>query len=89
MTGPATLDISEARQHFNSLDERLREQPVIVIHRHNKEAFAVINIEYLETIMETIDVLSDPDAVTSLQKSIEDIQQGRVIDHDDVKDELW
>lgn len=83
-----TLDISEARKHFNSLDERLKDEHVIVITRHNKKAFAVVDLEYLSAVRETIEVLSDPEAMLMLQQSIKDIQAGRLHDHDEVEKEL-
>ena len=83
-----TLDISEARKQFNTLDERLRDKPVIVITRHNKDAFAVVDIEYLSTVMETLEILADPESLNMLQDSIADIRAGRLHDHEDVKREL-
>ena len=87
MSAP-TLDISEARKEFNSIDKRLAKEPVIVITRHNNEAFAVVNIEYLSAVMETIEILSDPDATRMLQQSIDDVRAGRLHNHEDVEKEL-
>ncbi|MBX9691731.1 MAG: type II toxin-antitoxin system Phd/YefM family antitoxin [Cyanobacteria bacterium] len=84
----STLDISEARKQFNSLDERLESERVIYVTRHNKRAFAVVNLAYLSAIMETIEVLADPDAMKMLEQSIEDIRAGRVHDQEDVESEL-
>lgn len=83
-----TLDISEARKQFNSLDKRLDDEQVICITRHGKTAFAVVNYDFLKTIMETMDILSDPDAVRMLNESIADIRAGRLHDHDEVEKEL-
>ena len=84
----ATLDISEARKQFNSLDQQLASDRVICITRHGKEAFAIVDMEYLRTILETIDILSDPETCRMLQESLDDIREGRLIDHDDVLEEL-
>ena len=84
----ATLDISEARKQFNSLDKRLDSEYVIRITRHGKDAFAVVNMEYLRTVLETIDILSDPEALKMLSQSLEDIRAGRLYDHEDVEEEL-
>lgn len=84
----ATLDISEARKQFNSLDQQLASDHVICITRHGKEAFAIVDMEYLRTILETIDILSDPETCRMLQESLDDIREGRLIDHDDVLEEL-
>lgn len=85
---PSTLDISEARKKFNTLDIDLEERPVIIITRHNKEAFAVVNIDYLEMIQETLDVLGDSGAMELLQKSLRAIENGQLVDQEEVEEEL-
>ena len=83
-----TLDISEARKQFNSLDAALENEPVIVITRHNKRAFAIVNLEYLETITETLDILGDPESAKMLRDSLRAIEEERLIDQEDVEKEL-
>ena len=73
---PSTLDISEARKQFSRLDERLREDRVIWITRHNKKAFAVVDTDLLQTVLETIEILSDPDAFQMFQEGLRDIRAG-------------
>ena len=70
--GTSTLDISEARKQFSQLDKRLREDRVIWITRHNKKAFAVVDTDLLQTVLETIEILSDPDAWKMLQDGLRD-----------------
>jgi len=86
--GGGTLDISEARKEFNRLDERLDTEPLIYITRHGRKAFAVVNVEYMRTVLETIDILSDPEALDTLRRSMEDIREGRLHDHAEVEQEL-
>ena len=88
MATAPTLDISEARKQLNSIDERLKDERIIYITRHNKKAFAVVNLDYLSAVIETIEVLNDPEAMQMLQRSLEDIRAGRLHDHDDVEKEL-
>lgn len=83
-----TLDISEARRQLGTLDKRLKEDNVIVITRHNKSAFVTVDVDYYETLMETLEILADPEAVSLLQESLADIKAGRLHDHEDVKREL-
>ncbi|MDP9175536.1 MAG: type II toxin-antitoxin system Phd/YefM family antitoxin [Planctomycetota bacterium] len=83
-----TLDISEARKQFNSIDERLKEDSVIYVTRHNKKAFAVVDLDYLAAVMETIEVLTDPEAMQMLEKSIADIRAGRLHAQTAVEKEL-
>lgn len=83
-----TLDISEARRQFTRLDELLRDDRVIWITRRNKRAFAVVDSELLQTVLETIEIMSDPEACQLLQQGLQDIRAGRLHAHDDVKREL-
>ena len=83
-----TLDISEARKKLTKMDEWLRTDRVIWVTRHNKKAFAIVDTELLETVLETIEILSEPDALKMLQESLSDIRAGRLHDHEDVKSEL-
>lgn len=83
-----TLDITEARAQLNRLDERLADERIIYVTRHNKQVFAMVDIEFLQTTLETIEIMSDPESFKLFQQSLEDIKQGRVHDHDDVKREL-
>lgn len=86
--GVSMLDISEARRRFNTLDEELAKKPVIYITRHNKNAFAVVDIDYLETVLETVSVLADPEAMGMLRTSLEQIEAGMLIDQEEVEREL-
>ena len=82
------LEISEARKQFNTLDQRLLDHPVIYVRRHNQQAFAIVNIEYLEAVLETVSILADPEALEALKQSVVDIKKGRLHDHESVRHEL-
>lgn len=84
----ATLDISEARIQFNRLDERLRDEHVVYVTRHNKKMFAVVDLEYLSAALETIEVMSDPELCKQIIDSPEDIKHNRLHDQDDVRKKL-
>lgn len=83
-----TMDISEARGAINSIDEKLRRARLIKVTRHKKDAFFFVDPDYLEALIETVNVLGDPEAMSMLARSIEDIKAGRLHDHEDVKKEL-
>jgi len=83
-----TIDITEARAQINKLDDRLRDERIIKVTRHNKPVFAFVDLEYLSTVLETIEIMTDPDTCKMLQESLEDIKHGRVHDHEDVRREF-
>ena len=84
----ATLDISEARKQFNQIDKLVDVKGFITITRHRKEAFAVVDIDFLTTILETIEIMKDPESHHMFMQSMEDIKNGRLIDHEDVEREF-
>ena len=86
--GNLTLDITEARKQFSKLDERLRDDPIIWITRHSKKAFAVVDLELMEAVLETFEIMKDPTWAQMLADSVEDIRAGRTHDHEDVRKEF-
>jgi hypothetical protein len=42
----------------------------------------------LQAVLETIEILSDPDGLELLREGLRDIRAGRLHDHEDVKREL-
>ena len=88
MPDTATIDISEARRQFNSLDERLSTEPIIFVTRHNKKAFAIVDVECISAMLETLEIMSYPESFRMFISSLEDIRDGRLHDHDDVEKEL-
>ena len=84
----ATLDIHEARKQFHTIDDRLKNDHVIIITRHHKKAFAVVDLDYLSAVLETIEILSDPQATRMLRHSVEDVRAGRIYSQDGVEKEL-
>ena len=88
MINEATIDISEARRQLNSLDERLTSDPIIFVTRHNKKAFAIVDAECIAAMLETLEIMSDPESYAMFQRSLRDIKEGRLHDHDDVMEEL-
>jgi PHD/YefM family antitoxin component YafN of YafNO toxin-antitoxin module len=83
-----TLDISEARRKLTRLDSELRRKKLIWITRHGKRAFAVVNREVMEALLETIEILQDEESGRLLQESLADIRSGKVIDHEALQREM-
>jgi PHD/YefM family antitoxin component YafN of YafNO toxin-antitoxin module len=80
----SVLDISDARRIFSTLDRRLAQERVIRVRRHNRDAFVLVDLEYWNALLETLEVLSDPDALKMLQESLDDIRTGKLIPYAEV-----
>ncbi len=88
MKNATTLDITDARNQLSSLANRLKDEQVIWVTKHNKKAFAVVSPELMEATLETLEILADPNALKMLQESLDDIRAGRLVDHKEIRKAL-
>jgi antitoxin YefM len=84
------LTISEARKALLDLPEKLEQGPerAISITRRGRPVLAVMPWDLYESIMETLDVLSDPELVSILRESLDDLQHGRLVSNEEAKTRL-
>jgi PHD/YefM family antitoxin component YafN of YafNO toxin-antitoxin module len=77
------LTISAARKGFLSLPATLARVPerALTITRHGEPVMGVMSSDLFESIIETLDILSDVEATAALRESIEDLKRGRLVDH--------
>lgn len=82
----AQLTISEARKGLLGLPEKLARVPerALTITRRGEPVLAVMPWALYESIIETLDILGDPEAMAALRASIEDLKRGRLVDHEEV-----
>ena len=80
------LTISEARKEFLDLPEKLAREPerAVIITRRGQPVLAVLPWEFYESLVETLEVLSEPELVEELRESIKDIERGRLLSHKEV-----
>ena len=72
------MPITEARKKFMKLPEQSEKDQVLAVTRRNKEVMAVMTWELYEGLLETIEVLSDPDLMIRLKESIKDVNSGKL-----------
>jgi antitoxin YefM len=78
------LTITKAREALLDLPERLAKSTdkTVSITRHGRPVLAVLPWELYESIIETLEVLGDPEATAALRSSLEDIRKGRLVSHE-------
>ena len=81
------LTSTEARNSFAELI-REAEKEVVQITQHNKPTVAVMSWELYESLMETLEILSEPETLRSIQRGEQDYREGRVADWESVKKRL-
>ena len=84
------LTISEARKALLDLPEKLARTPerAVTITRRGQPVLAILPWEFYESIVETLEILGDPEMVTALRESLEDLKRGRVVSHVEAKKRL-
>jgi len=84
------LTISEARKALLDLPEKLARTPerAVTITRRGRPVLAVLPWEFYESIIETLDILGDPEMVKALRESLEDLDRGRVVTNAEAKKRL-
>lgn len=83
----SVLTSTEARNSFADLMKEA-EKEVVQITQHNKPAVAVMSWELYESLMETLEILSDTETLDSVQRGAHDYKKGQVSDWESVKKQL-
>ncbi len=83
------LPIAEARRELNHLPEKLRKaHEAITVTRRGKPIMAIMDWEFYETIIETVEILGDAKIMRDIKRGIRDIKAGKGISWEKAKREL-
>jgi len=83
------IPIIEARKQLTRLPEKLaQEHRAVAVTRHGTEVLAIMPWDLFETIMETLEIMGDPELMESLRRGIKDVQEGRLIPLEEVEQRL-
>ena len=84
----AGLSIAEARNRLTRLPEELDERGAVTVTRHGKPVLAVMSYDLYDSLMETLEIMSDPKQMAVLRQSIHEANEGRTVEWQKVKQEL-
>jgi antitoxin YefM len=80
------MPITTARDELTSLPGRLEKEPgAVAITRRGKPVLAVMPWDFYETLLETLEVLGDPELMEALQHSLQEIEAGQAMEWEDAK----
>jgi PHD/YefM family antitoxin component YafN of YafNO toxin-antitoxin module len=89
MSTTHTMKFTEARKQFSTLHEQLgKGNSAIIVEKHGQRLLAIVDPEYLDAMMETMEIMADPNTYKMLLESLDDIKHGRVHSHEDVQREI-
>jgi len=86
-----TMGMIDARKRLTSLPEELAktsELGAVAVTRRGKPVLAVLSWDLYETLLETLEVMGDPDLMKALRSGMLDAENGRLTTAEEVKREL-
>lgn len=83
------ITMVDARRELTGLPERLEAHPATVaVTRRGKPVLAIMTWEDYEAIMETLEVLSDEEAMDQLRQSIREVKEGKTVPWEEARARL-
>ncbi|MBW2006419.1 MAG: type II toxin-antitoxin system Phd/YefM family antitoxin [Deltaproteobacteria bacterium] len=83
-----TLTITEARNKFMKLPDESTGNQIIAVTRRNKEVMAVMSWELYEGLLETIEILADPELMKNIKRGIKEIKSGKTYTIEESRERL-
>ncbi len=78
MTPAEHVSIADAKDHLSEVVDRLeREHGRVVITKHGRPAVVMLSLEDLESLEETLDILSNPGLVAEIHEAQAEVAAGR------------
>jgi len=80
-----TIPSSKAKAHFSELLKRIREyHESFAITQRGKVESVLIGIEEYESLIETLEILSDSELMNSLKRGLKDEKAGKTHSHEEI-----
>ena len=89
MSRISQIPIIKARDRLTSLPEELAEKPgAIAVTRRGEPVLAILPWELYESIVETLEILSDEELMASLRQSIKEVSEGKAVPWDRAREDI-
>ena len=81
-----TLPLAEIKKRLSEIVDRVEENHErVVLTRNGRPAAVIMSPDDLESLEETLDILSDPEAMRAIREAEEDLAAGRFITGEDLR----
>ena len=75
---PDQIPLAEVKDRLSEVVERVRrEHGRVVITKHGHPAAVLLSVEDLESLEETLEIMSDPELVTAIDEAEADVAAGK------------
>ena len=89
--GRVPLAMAEARKQLPKLADALEKHPeigAVKITRRGKPVLAVLSWDLYESVVETMEIMSDPEMMAAFRQGVKEMEEGKAIPWEQVKKEL-
>ncbi|HEY3347323.1 MAG TPA: type II toxin-antitoxin system Phd/YefM family antitoxin [Nitrospirota bacterium] len=84
-----TIPLSEAKAHLSELVKDVHEtHEIITISKGGVPATVLMSVDEYESLIETLEILSDPEIMEAIRIGLEDEKQGKLISFEEVLRDL-
>lgn len=84
-----TVPLAEARANLSRLvDEAVRTHERVEVTRQGRRAAVILSAEDYDSIMETLEILSDPELVREIREAEAEVERGEVYSLEEVTEEM-
>lgn len=81
-----TLPLAEIKAHLSEIVDRVeRDHERVVLTRNGRAAAVILSPADLEALEDTLDLLSDPEAIRDIDAARDDIAAGRVVSAEELR----
>jgi len=81
-----TLPLAEIKAHLSEIVDRVeREHERVVLTRNGRPAAVIMSPADLEALEDTLELLSDPEAMEEIKSAMADVATGRVLSTDELR----
>ena len=80
--GRAPLAMAEARKQLPKLADALEKHPeigAVKITRRGKPVLAVLSWDLYESVIETMEIMSDPEMMAAFRQGVKEMEEGKAI----------
>ena len=86
-----SMGMIDARKRLTSLPEEFAQAPelgAVAVTRRGKPVLAVLSWDLYESLLETLEIMGDPEMMKALRRGAQDIAAGRLATSDEVRRDL-